>query len=127
MVTRSLAKEDWKLYFDDFSKHIQSERVELDVMALDIGDQIEEDHVLLNGLSYDPKDDMIYVFTYPLRHFISHPDHIWLVEDNNKLQSIDIETSDGEKHLLRFRDAVRPGVSPHNEPRMNFEDLESIP
>lgn len=103
MSTQSIAKEDWKQYLDNYSKSIQSTLVELDVESLELGDQIEADWVHLKGISYDPKDEMIYIFTEALRHFISRPQNLWVVEAKDGPSAIQIEDFEGTKHIINLR------------------------
>jgi hypothetical protein len=103
MSTKSIAKDDWKYYLDDYSKSIQSTLVELDVESLELGDQIEAEWVHLKGISYDPKDDMIYLFTEALRHFIAKPQNIWVVESEDGLSAFQIEDWEGTKHIINLR------------------------
>ncbi|RYZ57023.1 MAG: hypothetical protein EOP07_11040 [Proteobacteria bacterium] len=103
MTTKSIAKDDWKHYLDDYSKSLQSTLVELDVESLELGDQIEADWVHLKGISYDPKDDMLYIFTEALRHFIAKPRNIWVVEGSEGPSAIQIEDGEGTKHIVNLR------------------------
>lgn len=117
MSTRSILKKDWKDYLDNYSKRILSDVVELDVESLDLGDQIEADWVKLEGMTYDPKDDMLCLYTESLRHFIAHPQSIWVIENGSKLSSIQIEDAEGIKHIVNIRDAesVRAHAARHPE------------
>lgn len=103
MTTKSIAKDDWKHFLDNYSKSIQSTLVELDVESLELGDQIEADWVHLKGISYDPKDDMLYIFTEALRHFIAKPQNIWVIEADEGLSAIQIEDWEGTKHIVNLR------------------------
>lgn len=106
MSTQNILKANWKSYLDDYSKHILSEVVELDVESLELGDQIEAEWTRLKGLSYDPKNDTLYIFTDAIRHFIAHPKNIWIVEDAGKISTIQIEDAAEVKHLINVRSAA---------------------
>ena len=78
-----LPKERWEEFFDDLSSILREGRqVDIEVAGLSIGDQIAAEHLPLNGLTYDPKDDTFYIYTNGqgnnLDHAISHPREIWI-------------------------------------------------
>lgn len=99
MTTRILKKSEWMEYFDRFSKRVPAEEVEIEVVGMDLGDQIETKWVVLNGLTYDPKDDILSFFTPHLEHAIAHPKTISVQEDLEGLHSVEVVDSEGRKQI----------------------------
>jgi len=50
-----IKQEQWKTFLDDFSKRNQSRATRLEVVGNDIGAQLEEDYLPLEGVSFDEK------------------------------------------------------------------------
>ena len=73
MAIRKLDKSEWAPFFDRLSDNISGEEVEVEVVSLQAGDQIATNWVRLSGLTYDPKDDALDVFTESLDHRIPAP------------------------------------------------------
>lgn len=87
--------------------------VELEVAGLDIGDQIEKEWTLLEGLSYDPKEDGIHIYTSPLDHFIPAPTEIIASEDGPMVSSILVKDDDGHFQIIKFRLPLMLGPAQH--------------
>lgn len=104
MYTRELPKSEWKTYFDDYCIEPLVKNVDIEILSPSHGDVIGEQNGKLNGLSYDPKDDQFYVFTDHLRHAISHPKKVYIIEDGITLKSIAIEDRDNNKQIIHLKD-----------------------
>src|SRR5262245_26488237 len=83
MTTRKLEPSNWRPYFDWLSRHFPSVRAEVDVESLALGDQIEADAVVIDGLSYDPYNREVVVTATDVHfeHHISDPQEIYVVEE----------------------------------------------
>lgn len=103
MQNQVINKADYQRYFDDISKKIKSQRIEIEVLGLNIGDQIEAESVLLEGLSYDPNDQTFYVHTPKLDHAVTHPKKIVAVLEDSSLSSFAIDDEEGQTHMVKFR------------------------
>ena len=60
-LTQELPRETWQSYFDDFSRRIGTVEATIEVEGRDIGAQIEAEEVVLTGISYDSKDDVLVI------------------------------------------------------------------
>lgn len=111
MENRDLDKKEWQGYFDYVSKSLPGMQVEIEVASLDIGDQIQEEWTPLEGLSYDPKDDVLFVHTASLDHAILSPRAINIDGDELELRSVVIQDAEGQTQTIRFREtlALKPG------------------
>lgn len=103
MKNHVINKVEYKKYFDDISKLIKGQQVELEVTGLDIGNQIESEWVAFEGFSYDPKQEILVVHTPTLDHAIHHPIKIIAAEENSTLSSISISDTEDHTHIVQFR------------------------
>ena len=56
-------QEAWDRFFNGVSELMQQRLVEVEVIGLDVGDQVEAEWVPLLGVTYDPKSDSLFVQT----------------------------------------------------------------
>ena len=61
--TRKLAKREWHDYFDRVARGLGTREVQIEVAALNLGDQVAAEWIGMTNLSYDPKDDVLQVGT----------------------------------------------------------------
>ena len=103
MKNHLINKTEYKKYFDDISKLIKGQQVELEVTGLDIGNQLETDWVALEGFSYDPRAEVLVVHTPLLDHGIYHPIEIISAEDGLSITSLSIKDTEEHTHIVQFR------------------------
>ena len=101
LETKSIRKEDWQDELIKLWRKMDGKDIQIEVEALNLGDQVEADYVPLKGLSYDPKDDVVQVWTGKLDHMIYHPKSIELAVEDGHLLSIHIIDGEGEEHLIK--------------------------
>ena len=109
-TTKQIPREQWEAYFDEYTKkHLRDDRPEaatIEVVSPMIGDQIEEEGAVLQGISYDPKDNALEVLVEGLDHLVFNPKEVWVVEDEEDegfLTSVEIVREDGTKEILSIR------------------------
>jgi len=78
-----LPNDKWAEFFDGMTSVMSGKFVEVEVSGLDVGDQIESDWLPLNGISYEPGEDTLYVYTEPpagvdMEHSIAHPKEVYV-------------------------------------------------
>jgi hypothetical protein len=92
---------------------------EVEVAALDLGDQNVAKRLLLLGITYDTNDDLVDVALggeNQLNHLIRHPSQIEIVEGIDGLSSITITSGDGTVQVLRLSDPLRlPQAAPGSQ------------
>jgi Family of unknown function (DUF5335) len=106
--TRELPRESWRTYFDDLSRELGTIRTTVEVDGRDIGAQIEAEGLLLTGISYDDRDDVLVVgLGGPQRdleeveHFVGSPQRILVDGEEGALpETIDVEDADGHRTLV---------------------------
>lgn len=113
MITHELIQTEWASYFDLFSRSTSSKTVEIEVVSLALGDQIEVKWTELKGIVYDSKKDIFYIYTRSLNHQIFHPKQIFLQENGGLISAIEIKDTSDESHILKLKDPLM--LSAHNE------------
>lgn len=110
--TTQLPRESWAGYFENLSRHTGASEVTVEVDGRDIGAQIEAENVVLAGISYDHKDDVVVIGVAPVggkeavEHLVSGPQSIYVRSAVGAPPSV-IEIADGEGHqtIVRLRPA----------------------
>jgi hypothetical protein len=111
----ALAKENWQAFFDAFTQVLEGRRVEIEVVGLEIGDQIEAAWWPLNGLTYDRKSDTFYVYVErgdrDIGHAISQPRDILVRTGAGGVEDVVISDNGGHVHIVRLREPImlQPG------------------
>ena len=112
--TRELARGEWKPYFDDFSRDLGPLLATVEVAGTDIGAQIEADRLILTGISYDDRDDIVVIaldaegdLTEEVEHMVSQPQKIYVADGDDGSTTIDIDDAEGHKTLVRLEPVPR--------------------
>ena len=108
MNTKTLEKFAWEEYFNRFSKALGACLAEVEVAGLDIGDQIEAEWIVLSGISYDPKDDIVTVDLVSkddenFEHIIHRPAELVIQEDVDGVKSLTIVDADDHRQIIHLR------------------------
>jgi hypothetical protein len=110
--TRELARDDWKTYFDDFSRDLDRLVATVEVAGDDVGAQIEAQRLVLTGITYDNKDDILVIgldaeggLKEEVEHIVSQPQKIYLASGEDGQSTIDVEDAEGHKTLVRLEPA----------------------
>jgi len=99
----------WKNYFDFISKDMRAQQVELEVVGLDLGDQIEEEWVSFEGISYDTKKNILFVHTATIKHTILEPLEIVVEDEDSMLRSIAVKDRLSHLQLIKLRSPLQIG------------------
>jgi hypothetical protein len=102
-MSRKIPRSGWQSYFDAMSKVMDGKQAELEVESLGLGDQIETEWVALDGIVYDPKDDLVEMVLEDLDHMIHKPREIWVDEVGTTLESLEVIDDEGTQHILKLR------------------------
>ena len=110
--TNELARDDWSTYFDDLSRELTTTHATVEIEGPDLGAQVEAEDLVLNGISYDDRDDVLVVGLSPggpaesLEHLVSSPQRIAVESSAGLLpSSIEVEDAEGERTLVRLQGA----------------------
>jgi hypothetical protein len=112
LTTQELPRETWRPYFDDFSKGLGTVRATVEVDGRDIGAQIAAENVVLTGMTYDDKDDVLMValdapggHKGEFEHLVDHPQKIFVATGDGAdpvAMAIDIEDADEHQTIIRL-------------------------
>ena len=103
---RNLPKTEWRGFFDRISKPLIGKRAEIEVAALDLGDQIVAEWVPLIGITYDSQDDLLDVALDRANRLIRHPREILVEEAETGLASVAVVDADGARHIVRLKEPL---------------------
>jgi hypothetical protein len=106
MATQQLQRAQWAPYFDRVSRRLGAAAAQIETASLSVGDQINRKWATLNGLAYDPKDDIFEVATDDLDHLIAHPREIYVEEAGALLHSVDIVDAAGNHQIVKLREPL---------------------
>lgn len=102
----------WKGFCDVVGRTAQGSRIEIEVASLEYGDQIESDWCQFLGISYENKENAIFVYTSEDDQRIDNPLSIVVDEDGVVIRSITVKDAAEELYILQFR---RPLQLTHDE------------
>lgn len=106
MATERLERHNWHTYFDAISKVLPGKQAEIEVNALSIGAQIEQEYAPLLGIVYDHKSEVLEVILEGLDHTISNVREIYVDHDGVRLNSVQVIDDDGVQQIIKLRDPV---------------------
>ena len=116
MATREIKRDEWREFFDSFSKQHQGWLVTIEMLGADLGDQVEVRQLPLEGITVETSDgNETQIETIAgekpdshISHTVTSPKRIWLKRtDEGADEALEIESEENTV-LLRFRSAVRP-------------------
>ena len=107
--TQEIPRDTWNDFFAAFSEQHDDEAVDVEIMGTDIGAQTEARELHLRGISpaTSRKDEALALtLASPdgthITHMIAKPIHVWVQRTDESEGSLEIESADGTKTLLRF-------------------------
>lgn len=108
MAVKELKREEWQPYFNSFYKSFlkddQPEYAEIRILSDVVGAQPETSWLVLQGISFDPKDDTLDIRLENLNRTIWHPRHIYVDEDDSGwVTSMEVIADDGTKDIIELR------------------------
>ena len=112
MTVAKIDKAEWHSYFDRVSKELEGKSVEIDVEALSLGSQVEQEWIPLLGLTYEPRDDILSVMVEGLNHLIRAPRTVFVDIELGQVSSMEVVDGDDYRHILKLSDPLRL-TAPH--------------
>jgi hypothetical protein len=112
MPTQEIPHDQWKVFFDSFSRQHEGWLTTMEVFSDDVGAQREAEELPFEGISFNTKGTagesiLISVARSEadhVTHVLEHPTHVWLQrapEETN--ESLELIGNDDSKILLRLR------------------------
>ncbi len=110
--TNELPRDRWRIYFDDLSRGLATMKATVEIDGPGLGAQVQAEGLVLSGISYDDRDDVLVVGLSPggaaesLEHLVSRPQRIRVASSDASLPStIEVEDAEGERTLVRLQAA----------------------
>ena len=117
MKTKEIPRNEWKEFFDIFSRQHEGWLATLEILGSEIGAQVEGRQLVFEGIvdelvNNQGNEILIMVGAKPdnhITHNISHPTTVSLEQtDEGADIALAIKSGDGNTTLLQFRSAVLP-------------------
>jgi len=117
MKTQEIPEKEWTVFFDNFSRKYECSLINLEVFGLEIGAQVEERELALEGITHhwaETEGNTITIMTGVkpddhITHSVTSPTSVSLEQtDEGADAALAIKSGDGLTTLLRFRSAVLP-------------------
>ncbi len=106
MKTEKIDKSDWEDYFNRLAKALEGKNASINIMALDIGNQIEANKVRLLGITYDPKGDLFEIALDGLDHIINHPKEVQVLIGSNGIEAVEIISGEDRKQIIKLSEPL---------------------
>jgi len=118
MQTKEIQQNEWPKFFDNFSRKHEGEILSIEVLGTDIGAQLEEKGLALEGIMAEATGNTIVIMAggRPDDHVtrsVNRPTGVSIERtDEGDDAALAIKAADGTTTLLRFR--LRPLPEPRN-------------
>lgn len=106
MSVREIERSHWTKFFDSMTRALVGKRAELEVASLEIGDQVQAEWVLLHGITYDHKNNLIGVALEGLEHLILVPEKVYVDYLDGDVITIAIIDAHGTRQILKLKDPL---------------------
>ena len=117
MRTQEISEKEWTQFFDNFSRKHEGWIVNLEIFGPEIGAQVEERELALEGITHEWDETEGNTITIMIgvksddhiTHSVTGPTQVSLEQtDEGADVALAIKSGDGVTTLLRFRSAVLP-------------------
>jgi hypothetical protein len=103
MPTRQVPKDEWKAHFERVPKILLGMRAQIEVAALNIGDQIAAEWVAMRAIVYDDEKEVLRI---SLDCLISKPREIYVDEGQAGLPSFEVVGAAAVRHIVQLREPL---------------------
>jgi hypothetical protein len=107
MSISKIEKPAWRDYFNQLSKALAGQDIEIEVDSLATGQQMEAQWAPFLGIVYEPKSDMIEIIVEGLDHMIHKPKELYADSDASRLISLEVIDEDDVRQIIRLRDPIK--------------------
>ena len=109
LITDEIPRDAWRAYFDDLSKRLATVEATVEVDGRDIGAQIAAERLVLEGITYDDRDDLLVVaFDVPggdpdaYEHLIDKPQRVFVATGDLLQTTIDVQDAEQHQTIVRL-------------------------
>jgi hypothetical protein len=107
MSIRRVERGEWSGFCIYASRVLVGKQVDMQVLSLQIGSQIEARRMPLFGMAYDPASDVLeLLFGDELDHLIRAPRELYVDEGSLGIVSLQVVDSDGIRQIITLRDPL---------------------
>ena len=116
--TRRIPENQLEEYFTRFTRqflvHDKTNRIDVEVLGTDLGDQFEAENSKFFGITYEPKEKSLEFELEGGDHRILNPKEVWAAEDaDGFITAIEVVSEDGTRQVARVkRGAGAPAADP---------------
>ena len=121
-TTEQVPREKWRPYFDELSRHLGTVEATVEIAGRDLGAQIAAERLVLTGVSYDHKDDVVVIgldapggSPEEYEHLIEHPQKILVATLGDVKTELAIDIADDQDHQTIIRLERPPALPEHAE------------
>ena len=117
METKEIPRDEWRSFFDVFSRQHEGWLATLEIFGPEVGAQQQARQLPLAGVTVASRVGKPETITIDLgkapedhvSHIIMSPEHVWLERTTEGANAaLEIESADQTKALLRFRSTFPP-------------------
>jgi hypothetical protein len=114
--TKQIPENELEDYFTKFTKRFllrdTTNRVDIEVLGADLGDQFEVRETRILGITYEAKDKSLEFELEAGDHRILSPKEVWVTEEaDGFVRSIEVVREDGTRNIAQ----VKRGAAPTSE------------
>jgi hypothetical protein len=107
-ATKQIPRDQLFKYFDTFTKRFlrndSPERVDVEVLTSDLGDQRVVEGVALIGITYDPHTNALEFERESGDHRAFHPREVWVSEEaGGFVTAVEVVRDDGLREVMRVQ------------------------
>ncbi len=112
MAIRRLERSEWRGFCIHATRGFLGKQVEIELVSLQLGSQLEARRLPLLGMAYDAKSDVLELLLGELDHLIQAPREFYVDEEVLGVISLQIVDAEGARQIVTLRDPLMlPG--PH--------------
>jgi hypothetical protein len=106
---RVVPKEEWHDFLEQLTKDHEQDRVTIEVVGEEFGDQFEGTELSLDNIEYDHKDNVVVVAVgdrgegspVVLRHFVRDPEKVFFEPElGHGVWALDLVSRDGSQTIV---------------------------
>ena len=120
-TTEQVPREKWHPYFDELSRHLGTVEATVEVTGRDLGAQLAAERLILTGITYDYKDDVLVIgldapggLPEEYEHMVQSPQRVSVAPGGTAAELI-IGIEDAEEHLTIVRFERPPALPAPDE------------
>ena len=105
-MNQKIEKSGWHPALNKASKSLSGKRAEIEIAALNLGNQVAAEWLPIIGITYDTQDDIIEVALEGLDHMISQPHELYFQLEGAHVAAIEIIDMKGVRHIVKFKEPL---------------------